>query len=173
MILSYFTYYVIKPEGARTNYGTLIDPRAYPIPKLGASTLDGKPQELDAWHGKWRMLQIDQAACPEPCQKKLFDMRQIRTAQGKSRERVERIWLILDDGPVDGSMLANYDGTRVLRVSRAALAAWLPLEPGSRLEEHLFMIDPLGNLMMRWPKNHDPGKVRRDVSKLLYASGIG
>lgn len=173
MILAYFTYYVVKPEGGRTNYGTLLDPRNYPIPKLAGRTLDGKPQELDAWHGKWRMLHIDQAACLDRCQKKLFDMRQIRTSQGKSRDRLQRIWLVLDDGPIDSTMLANYDGTQVLRVSQQALAAWLPLEPGSRLQDHMFLIDPLGNLMMRWPKNHDPGKVRRDVAKLLYLSGIG
>jgi hypothetical protein len=172
MILSYLAYYVIKPSG-RTNYGTLLDPRAYPIPKLNGRAPDGKPLELDAWQGKWRMLQIDSAACALPCQKKLFDMRQLRTAQGKGRQRVERIWLILDDAPVDNQMLANYEGTRLMRVSKQALQAWLPLEPGSSLQDHIYLIDPLGNLMMRWPKNHDPSKVKRDLSKLLYASGIG
>ena len=52
IILSYFTYYVIKPQ-SRTNYGTILDPRNYPTPKLDALTLDKKPASLDDYQGKW------------------------------------------------------------------------------------------------------------------------
>lgn len=172
VIASYLAYYVIKPEG-RTNYGTLLDPRAYPVPRLGGQTLDGKPVELDAYKGKWLMVHVDSAACAAPCQKKLYDMRQLRTAQGKERDRIERVWLITDQAPLDTVTLREYDGTRLLRVAPAVLQAWLPTQPGATLNEHIYMIDPLGNLMMRWPKDADPNKIKRDVSKLLRASGIG
>lgn len=172
VVASYLAYYVIKPEG-RTNYGTLLDPRTYPIPRLDAHSLDGKPLELDAYRGKWLMLQVDNAACAAPCQKKLFDMRQLRTAQGKERERIERVWLITDEAPLDTLIMREYDGTRLLRVKPEVLAHWLPAEPGAAISEHIYLIDPLGNLMMRWPKNANPNKIKRDLSKLLYASGIG
>ena len=172
MIASYLTYYVIKPT-ARTNYGTILDPRAHPMPRLGSVGLDGKPVELDAYRGKWIMLQIDQAECAERCRKKLYDMRQLRTAQGKERDRLERVWLITDDAPIETMLMREYDGTHLLRVKPEAIRNWLPTEPGADVSDHIYMIDPLGNLMMRFPKDANPNKVKKDLGKLLKASRIG
>ncbi len=172
IVLSYLTYYVIKPQG-RTNYGELVDPRQYPIPRLGATTLDGQPVELSDFAGKWLLLQADVAACAKPCTDKLFWQRQLRLAQGKEMERVERIWLVIDDQPVDTALIKQYDGTRILRVDAKALAAWLPVPAGDNVTEHFYMIDPLGNLMMRWPKDPDANKIKKDIIKLLKASSIG
>ena len=172
LIGSYLAYYVIKPAG-RTNYGALIDPRNYPIPVLGATTLDGKPASLDAYKGKWIMLQSGPADCQDACKKQLFAMRQLRLMQGKEMERVERVWLITDAGPLDTVLMREFDGTRMLRVQGAALAAWLPVETGGTAAGHLYLIDPLGHLMMRFPKDADPSKVKKDIGKLLKASAIG
>jgi hypothetical protein len=172
LIASYFAYYVVKP-GARTNYGTLLDPRNYPVPRLGSVALDGKPTELDAYQGKWIMLQVDSGNCEEACRKKLYDMRQLRTAQGKERERVERVWLITDNQQLDTLLMREYDGTRMLRVPPASLQAWLPVEQGANLADHIYMIDPLGNLMMRFPKDADPNRIKKDLGRLLKASSIG
>lgn len=172
IILSYLTYYVIKPSG-RTNYGTLIDPRNYPIPPLGTATLDGKPAALADYQGKWIMLQVDQGACAEPCQKKLYDMRQLRLAQGKDMDRIERVWLITDGTPLDTMLMREYDGTRLLRARADLVKAWLPVDDGTVAADHIFMIDPRGNLMMRFPKDADPNKIKKDINKLLKASSIG
>jgi hypothetical protein len=172
LIASYFTYYVVKPEG-RTNYGDLIDPRKHPIPDLKALTLDGKPSGLDAYKGKWIMLRVAPSECAKPCQDQVFFMRQMRIMQGKNQDRVERVWLTTDMEPLDIPLLKQFDGMHVLRADPEALKRWLPLEPGMQLEEHLFLIDPLGNLMMRFPKDPDPSKVKKDLGKLLKASAIG
>lgn len=172
MIASYFTYYVIKPQG-RTNYGTLLDPRNFPMPALGTTSLDGKPVALDAYKGKWVMLQINDGDCQDVCKKKLYDMRQLRVAQGKEMERVERVWLITDSQPLDTVVMREYDGTRLLRVKPEVLKTWLPLEAGTTLSDHIYMIDPLGNLMMRFPKDADANKIKKDLAKLLKASSIG
>ena len=172
LIGSYLTYYVIKPSG-RTNYGALIDPRAHPIPALGATTLDGKSGGLESYKGKWIMLQSGPADCQDACQKQLFAMRQLRLMQGKEMERMERVWLITDMQPLDTSVMREYDGTRMLRVPAQALNAWLPVEAGGNPADHLYLIDPLGNLMMRFPKDADPSKVKKDIAKLLKASSIG
>jgi cytochrome oxidase Cu insertion factor (SCO1/SenC/PrrC family) len=172
LIASYLTYYVIKPQ-SRTNYGTLIDPRAYPMPALDATTVDGKPITLDAYKGKWMMVQVNDADCQEPCRKRLHDMRQLRLAQGKDMDRIERVWLITDDKPLETLVMREYDGTRMLRVKPDALKAWLPVEQGTTAADHIYMIDPLGNLMMRFPKDADPNKIKKDLSKLLKASSIG
>ena len=172
VILSYLTYYVIKPE-RRNNYGQLIDPRQYPIPDLGTVSLEGKPATLDDYRGKWLLLQADAGACEKRCADKLYYQRQLRLTQGKERERVERVWLVTDDAPLSTVLMKEYDGTRILRVDAKKLAAWLPVDAGTSVEDHLFVIDPLGNLMMRFPKDPDYNKVKKDLIKLLKASSIG
>lgn len=172
MIFSYLTYYVIKPEG-RTNYGEIIDPRNYPIPDLGGASLDGNPANLEQFKGKWILLQIDSADCQKACTQKLYYMRQLRLTQGKGMDRIERVWLITDDAPLDIAQMKEYDGTQFLRVDAQKLAAWLPVAEGTKASDHLYMIDPLGNLMMRFPKDPDANKIKKDISRLLKASSIG
>ncbi len=172
VILSYLTYYVIKPE-RRNNYGALIDPRQHPIPDLRSASLEGKPATLNDFHGKWILLQADAGACDQRCTDKLYYQRQLRLTQGKERDRIERVWLVTDDAPLSTALMKEYDGTRILRVDPKKLAAWLPVDAGTAVEDHLFVIDPLGNLMMRFPKNPDYNKVKKDITKLLKASGIG
>lgn len=172
MVASYFTYYVIKPQ-SRTNYGTLIDPRAYPIPQLGTRTLDDKPVALDAYKGKWIMLHVDEGACQDACKKKLHDMRQLRLAQGKDMDRIERVWLITDRQPLETILMREYDGTHMLRAKPELVKAWLPVEQGGAVQDHIYMVDPLGNLMMRFPENADPNKIKKDIVRLLKASRIG
>lgn len=172
MIASYLTYYVIKPQ-SRTNYGTLIDPRAYPIPRLDTATLEGKPITLEAYKGKWIMLHVDESACQEACKQKMYYMRQLRVAQGKDMDRVERVWLITDNQPLETMIMREYDGTRMLRAKPELIKAWLPVEQDTSVSDHIYMIDPLGNLMMRFPKNADPNKIKKDIGRLLKASRIG
>ena len=61
----------------------------------------------------------------------------------------------------------------MLRAPADAVYKWLPVEQGGKAQDHIWMIDPRGHLMMRFPKNPDPSKVKRDIGKLLKASAIG
>ena len=172
LILSYLTYYVIKPSG-RTNYGTLIDPRLHPIPAMDSTTLDGRPEKLEQYAGKWIMLKVGGGECLDACQKQLFAMRQWRLMQGKNMDRVERVWLVTDDQPLDTLTIRQYDGMHLLRAPNATVSKWLPADRGTLPSDHIYLIDPLGNLMMRFPLNPDPRKVYKDIAKLLKASAIG
>jgi hypothetical protein len=172
MIFSYITYYIIKPTG-RTNYGALIDPREHPMPALPLATLEGKPASLESFKGKWIMLQAGPGACEQACKDQLVAMRQLRLMQGKDMERIERVWLVTDATPLDTVLMKVIDGTHILRTDAAALEKWLPVEEGGKVAEHMYLIDPLGNLMMRFPKNPEPNKVKKDMGKLLKASAIG
>jgi len=93
--------------------------------------------------------------------------------QGKDMERIERVWLITDDQPLSTVLMREYDGTRMVRVNAAALKAWLPTDAGTQVQDHIYIVDPRGHLMMRFPKDPDPQKVKNDMSKLLRASAIG
>ena len=172
VIASYFLYYVVKPQ-ARTNYGVLIDSRAYPVPALDTSRLDGTPIALDSLKGKWVMLQLGGGDCGDACRSRLFKMRQLRLMQGKEMDRVERVWLITDDKPIETMLIREYDGTHMWRANADKVNRWLPADAGTVPEDHIYMIDPLGHLMMRFPKDADPSRVKRDLSRLLMASSIG
>jgi hypothetical protein len=181
LILSYLTYYVIKPTG-RTNYGELIDPRSHPLPVLGSTSLDGAPTELTAYQGKWLMIKAGPSACPKTCLDQLFAIRQVRAMQGKEMERIERIWLITDQQPMDTLLIRELDGMRMLRAPRDKVAAWLPAG-AAPLDNAIYLVDPLGHLMMRFDPP-PPGateaqtvehyaKVKKDIAKVLKASAIG
>jgi cytochrome oxidase Cu insertion factor (SCO1/SenC/PrrC family) len=172
VLASYFTYYVIKPT-THNNYGTLVDPRSYPIPPLASTTLDGRPEGLDKYKGKWIMLKVGGGECAQACQKQLFTMRQERLMQGKEMDRVERVWLVTDREPIETVLIREYDGMHMLHADPAAVAKWLPVDPGTKAEDHIYLIDPLGNLMMRFPADPDPRKMYKDLNKLLKASSIG
>jgi hypothetical protein len=172
VLASYFTYYVIKPT-SRTNYGDLLDPRNYPIPQLHATNLDGTPASLDAYKGKWIILLVNDAQCTPACSEELLDMRQVRLMQGKEMDRIERVWLVTDDKPLDVRVVHEYEGTHILRVKRESVDAWLHAGEQGTPADHIYIIDPVGNLMMRFPQKPDPYRMKNDIYKLLSASSIG
>jgi hypothetical protein len=174
VIASYVAYYFVRPS-ARSNYGTLIDPQR-PMPALDLKTLDGRPFDSKALLGKWTMLMVAGGACPADCVDRLYHMRQVRLTTGRERDRVERVWLIPDQAPLSTMLMREYDGTGMLRANAAELARWLPQDPAEApdaWEDHIYIIDPLGNLMMRFPLAADPNKTKVDLKKLLSASRIG
>lgn len=173
VIASYTAYYLLPPSG-RTNYGALIEPQR-PLPALTLRRLDGAAVEASSLRGSWLMVQVADGACDAACEKRLWQMRQVRLTTGKDADRVQRVWLIVDDAPLATSVIREYDGTLFLRARASEVAAFLPLpaEPEAGLADHIWLIDPLGNLMLRWPKDADPSRMKKDLIKLLKASGIG
>jgi len=170
VVASYFTYYVIKPT-TRNNYGTLLDAEKYPMPRLGAVGTDGKSAELTDYKGRWLLMQVDSGECNQVCKVKVLDMRQVRLTLGKEKERVERVWLVIDDKPIAPVVAQMAEGMHVLRVKPEAVKAWLPADGAP--SDYLFVIDPLGNLILRYPKAANLYKLKADLTKLLTASSIG
>ena len=173
VVASYFTYYVVRP-GGRTNYGTLIDPQR-PVPAdLPLTALDGRPVDPKALKGQWLLVAVSGSACDAACEQQLYLQRQLRETLGKERERLDKVWLVTDDGPLRPELLAavNPHGAEatVLRVPAAAVADWLAPAPGQALGAHLYVVDPMGNWMMREPVEPQPARVKRDLEKLLRAS---
>ena len=172
VIVSYLMYYVFPPSG-RTNFGELIQPQR-PVPALTLSQPDGTPYAFKALLGQWVILHIDAGACEAACQSKLYAMRQQRTMTGKDRDRIDRVWLVNDTTAPDATMLEReYAGTLVLRADAAQLQTLFPVEPGRSLRDYLYIIDPLGNLMMRFPADGEPARIRKDIGRLLKASRVG
>lgn len=162
---SYLAYYVWQPT-ARKNYGELIkqvDVRASGV------DLEGQPLDIAKLKGKWVMAYVGSGACPKACQDLLYFMRQSRTAQGKEMDRIERLWLLTDDVVPAAGLQAYHAGLHYLKPA----ASPVPQFAGSETGAYLYMIDPLGHLMMRWPQNPDPRRMIKDIKLLLKASQIG
>jgi hypothetical protein len=174
VIASYFTYYVIRPAG-RTNYATLIEPQR-PLPPLDAvpaQDMDGRPVALTTLKGQWLMIVVAPASCGKACEHNLFLQRQLREMMGPERDRIQKVWLVDSPGPVAPALaaaMAAKPAVATYRVDRAALARWLEPEPRHALEDHLYIVDPLGNWMMRTPPDPDPVRLKKDVDRLLRAS---
>jgi cytochrome oxidase Cu insertion factor (SCO1/SenC/PrrC family) len=172
VVASYFTYFVVRPQ-ARTNYSTLIQPtRALPA-DLPLRMLDGQPVAAASLKGQWLLVAVGGGACDEQCDKRLFLQRQLREMMGKERERIDKVWLVTDDAPVPPAVreALSTPPTTVLRTSPEALSRWLQPEAGQPLDSALYLVDPMGEWMMRTPVNPDPAKLKRDLDKLLRASG--
>jgi len=173
VIASYLTYYVFKPTGGQTNYGTLIEPQRPISAALIVKDEAGKPMPLASLRGRWLMISVDPSACDKACATKLYFMRQIRATQAGERERLVTVWLRTDADAVPEAIERAYPYTRKLIADPAALTAWLPADAGTLDTDHIYLVDPNGNLMMRFPKQPDPSKIKRDITKLLNSSSIG
>ncbi|AKJ27795.1 transmembrane protein [Caldimonas brevitalea] len=168
VIASYFTYYVIRPQG-RINYGELIEPQRT-LPALALRTLDGAPVDAQTLKHQWLLVVVAPAGCDAGCERRLYLQRQLRETLGRDRDRLDKLWFVTDQAAVRPELLRGIEGAQVLRVGRDALTGWLAPAPGHALEDHLYLVDPMGNWMMRFPAEADPAKIKRDLTKLLRAS---
>jgi hypothetical protein len=172
VIASYFTYYVIRP-GDRTNYSSLIQPSRTMPADLSLRTLEGASVAPESLRDQWLLLVVGDSACDAACEKHLLMQRQLPEMLGREYDRIDRIWLVTDDGTPRPELLQAARARSTLTVLRAdpvALARWLSPADGQTLSDHLYVVDPMGEWMMRPPADPDPSRVMRDLGKLLRAS---
>ncbi|MGB5082625.1 MAG: cytochrome C oxidase subunit I, partial [Burkholderiales bacterium] len=167
-LAAWFAYFVWQPQ-TRLNYGELIEVHA--LPEREMQWRDGRPFEFSQLRGKWLILQVDSGSCAEACRKKLLYMRQARLAQGKDAERIERVWILSDSVSPDPAVLRDYPGMNIVRATGSAPLARFPA--ARTPVDHIYLIDPLGNLMLRFPGDPDARRMTRDLARLLKASRIG
>jgi hypothetical protein len=176
VLASYFAYYVIKPEGGKTNFGTLV----YPAQEFNTAWLDAPLQ------GKWTFLVARPAGeChikDEKCIEALFLMRQTKVAMGRESERLQLIWVNTDGKPVDPEVLKIYDektaGLKVLTLpsdpkQRADFETWLNKEG---VGQEIQLIDPSPAKMMYFPVTNSPkefSSMKKDLEKLLKLNHKG
>lgn len=176
VIASYFTYYVVRPE-AKRNHGQLIDPQR-DIPPLTARNLQGAEVALPSLRDQWLLVSVGSGACDARCEQHLYLQRQLREGLGREKDRLDWVWLINDEAPVPEALKPALSQGTALRVDGAALAAWLKAADGRQLTDHLYLVDPMGRWMMRFPPLRDDvtldveaaGKIKRDLERLLRAS---
>jgi hypothetical protein len=172
VIASYLMYYVIKPSG-RTNYSELIQPTRGIPAALPMRDLQAQPMNPTSLRGQWLLIAVGPSACVEACEQRLYMQRQLRQMLGRDRDRLDKVWFVTDESPIKPELLAaigSVEPTTVLRAPRDGLAAWLQPATGQALEDHLYIVDPMGEWMMRAPVNADPARLKRDLERLMRAS---
>ena len=157
-VLGWAAWYFGWGIGKGGNYGELIAPRSLSEPPFS---------DL---RGKWVLVTFDAAACDAYCEKKLYFMRQVRRATGKEIQRVERVWVVTDGKAPAPALLAAIEGTVLVQTDERLLAAF-PAE-GSPAA-HIYLVDPIGNLMLRFPRDADPSRMIKDLQRLLRVSRFG
>jgi len=168
---SYFSFYVLKLSGSA--YGDLISPTVDLPSDLTLRDLAGQKVSAESLKGQWLLTLVQDGACDAACEKKLFTQRQLREMLGKERDKLEKLWLVPDDvalRPELQQAVTSGVPVTVLRAPRAQLEAFLKAAPGQNLNDHFFVIDPMGRWMLRSPPDADPGKLKNDLSRLLKAN---
>lgn len=171
VVASYFTYFVLRPQG-QASQGTLIQP-ARPIPPLPLRTPEGATVDAASLKGQWLLVAVGPSACDAACERRLYTQRQLREMVGRDRDRVDKVWFVTDDGAISPRLrqaLEQGSGMHVLRVDPAAIAAWLEPDRGHALQDHLYLVDPRGDWMLRVSADPDPSKFKRDLERLLRVS---
>ena len=171
VIASYVTYYFIRPEGRR-NFGELINPQRV-TPNLSATQLSGASVNLQSLKGQWLLVSVSGGACDAGCQKHLYLQRQLRESLGKEKDRLDWVWLVSDAATVPDALLPALKGATVLRLPAEQITSWMQPAAAHQLADHLYLVDPMGNWMMRFPPGLDAAaakKAKSDIDRVMRAS---
>jgi hypothetical protein len=163
VVASYSIYY-LRPRDMRVNYGELI---AAPAPAVDGVRDDGGAFALSDLRGKWVLLQAAGDACDAPCERRLYATRQARTMQGRDQDRVARVILVTSADALAPALRAAHPNADIVRVAPAVPGTFPAGAAG------IYLIDPLGNLVLAWPPDPDIKALAKDLGRLLRASQIG
>lgn len=155
----------VEPTG---NYGELLLPPAQ-VTTQPFSREDGSPFRFGDLRDRWILVASDSGDCAKPCVDKLHVMRQVRVALGRDATRVVRVFVVDDVKSPNKSAL---DPVEDLMVAITPRGLSLPSGAGND-RAHIYLVDPLGNVMMRWPESPDFRRMLKDLQTLLKASQIG
>ncbi len=183
IVLAFYLYFFNKPEHTN-NYGTILDPQVKVSSEI-FKNINGDHFSMKQVADKWVLIQVIHSHCDQVCQNALYFQRQARASKGKEQGRIARVVFVTDDAPLETLLLRQFPDVHFVRSSQDRLESWLPLKQGivskkgmadiGGLHDHVFVVDPLGHVMMRFPPNStlDFNQFRKDISRLLWASNIG
>jgi hypothetical protein len=175
---SFWLYYGVgwRPPG-RVNHGELIEPArplpAVRLPSAAPGSAEGRALVPNVFTKRWALVYVGNGTCDRSCEYSLYVMRQTRLALGNDMERVERVFLATQECCNTGFLSRAYPGLVVLDASGSAARQLLDQFPRADRSAMIFVVDPLGNLMMRYDSRRDPKGLLQDLQRLLRLSHIG
>jgi len=173
VLLAMFVFFVIKPTG-QANFGELIHP-ARPMPAETLTNLQGQSVALADLKGQWLLVSVGAASCDADCAQHLFIQRQLREMLNKDKDRVDRVWLVTDDAPINPDVQPLLVETTVLRAPASVLQAWLGTASSDEVTPQLVVVDPQGHAMLRMPADmtgKQASAAKNMLQKLLMSSAV-
>ncbi len=179
MAAAYLLYYSgWRPDVGRA-HGELVTPPR-PVADVELTALDGKATRFGAFRQRWLLVYFGSGECTSACERALYQIRQVIAAQGRQADRLRGAMVVTDGRALDmlGYQIKDYPEVTVLTglpVNVTRLAREFELPAGSALAglHRIYVVDPLGNLMMSYPADADPSGMRKDLARLLRASQVG
>lgn len=162
-----------RPAGS-TQHGRLIDP-ARPLPNVTLATADGGSTGPDFLRNSWHLVYIGEGDCDPGCRATLVKTRQVRLALEKDLNRVHRVFLYAGAPAADYLATEHHDlvAADITGEAGKRLLAPFPQDPPPLTARRLYLVDPLGNLMMSYPPDAPPKAILTDLKRLLRLSHIG
>ena len=182
--LAFYLYYGHGSwhPGGHVNAGELVEP-VRPLPSLALPLLGSGHTPPDFLKGKWTFLHVEFGPCTELCRTRLYDTRQVRLALDRDMHRVQRAFIAGIDCCGPSFLHEQHPDLIAIRASATAkpLLALLPGPAGSTAAQgsraaqasRVYLIDPLGNLMMFYAADAKPKGMLDDLKRLLRLSSIG
>lgn len=173
LVASFVMYYgnTWRPA-ARTNHGELLEPvRA--LPRVDLREANGQVAAADLFHSKWALAYVGDGQCDEICRKSLYFMRQTRLSLNNEMTRVARVFLAIDRCCDRTFLEREHPGMVVIDATGPEAVDLVNVFPATERAYSLFIVDPLGNLVMRYDTRADPKDLLTDLKKLLRLSHIG
>ncbi|HUK01914.1 MAG TPA: hypothetical protein VLW26_06505 [Steroidobacteraceae bacterium] len=171
LLAAFLLYYGLgwRPSG-HTNYGELIQP-PLPLEASGLKLADGSPAGADLLRRQWTLVYVGAGDCDESCRHALYVMRQTRLGLNTDMTRVRRVFLAT--GACCDRAFLEREHQGLILVDASAAPRLLAQFPADERSQMLFIVDPLGNLMMRYDARRNPRGLFEDLKKLLQLSHIG
>jgi hypothetical protein len=175
--LAAYYFYINRADmdfSETTNYGTLISP-VRSVPDTSLTKIDGTTFSLTELRGKWVLFSIGGSDCAADCQDNLYKIRQIKKAIGQEHKQVKKAFFLTDTNSLSSfkTLLGDYPDMSVSLPSGNNYENFLATFSvnGSEIVDGLYIVDPVGNYMMMYPKGADAKKVLGDIVRLLEVSG--
>ena len=170
--LSFFLYYGAgwRPRG-ETNHGDLIEPPRE-LPSIALTRADGELLPPELLRGKWTLLFVGDGACDSACRRALYETRQVRLSLNQNMDRVQRVFLYHGTCCEQPYFATEQSGLIAAGADSSEGERLLSLFPEAGTGR-VYVVDPLGNLMMSYPAGAAPKDIITDLKRLLRLSHIG
>ena len=156
-----------------TNHGEILNP----VVDISALKLRDEENQLiprDTLTYKWRMISFVGADCDESCNKRIHDMRQIHKSLAKDQHRVIRMIVHLDAPSTELNALIAREYPNALNMYGDEKDISSALGDSARIHQNeTYIMDPIGNVMMRFTQDQPNQLLLKDLKKLLKVSQIG
>jgi hypothetical protein len=148
-----------------TQLGDLITP-----PRLIPDTALAADDDTQRLHGSWNLLVLSGASCSSACNEAIDHVQRVRLSLGPKMSRVQTVYLPAAATAIPVNMQSDYPAMHILAPE---LSGDIRSVVGDFTEGQVFLVDPLGNLMMQYEPDTEMAAIRKDLARLLNLSGIG